>query len=138
MSAVVTHCVAFLVGTLTGAAGKYLADRYTDRRRRKETESESMRRFRRIQKQMPELIAEMKRDLSHPEHRLVREFFLSSRRWTLASRGRSFIYYQEDHSDLQNKVHILENVGYVVDVTPGDAPKYRMTEEFVGLILGSD
>ena len=137
MNQIITHCVAFLVGAFTGAAGKYLADKYTDRRRRAESESEGRTQLRQIQQKMPELIAEMRADLSDPEHGFSREFFVVSKKWTLNTGGKCFIYYHEDHADLQGKVHILENVGYVIDITPGNAPKYRMTEEFVALVLES-
>jgi hypothetical protein len=47
-----------------------------------------------------------------------------------------FKYFLEDHDDLANQVTILQNLGYVVDVTPGNTPIYPMSEEFVGLLLG--
>lgn len=45
----------------------------------------------------------------------------------------SFVYYV--NNNLQNKVHILKNLGYVIDITPGNVSIYRMTEEFVKFIL---
>ena len=84
---------------------------------------------------MPELIAEMKEDLTNPENQFIREFFLSRREFILNRGAPCFIYYENDHENLQGKVHILENMDYVIDITPGNAPKYRMTEEFVSLVL---
>jgi hypothetical protein len=136
MNLVVTHCIAFLVGAFTGAAGKYLADKYTDQRRWKEVESKRRKDFRQIQRQMPELIGAMAEDISKPDQGFIREFFLlESRKWIFNAGQRCFVYYREDHVDLQGKVHILENMTYVNDITtPGKAPKYRMTEELVTLL----
>ena len=54
---------------------------------------------------------------------------------TLHSSKKRFFYSEEKHPDLQNKVDLLESHGLVVDVTPGNAPMYRMTEDFVGLLM---
>ena len=51
--------------------------------------------------------------------------------------GPTLMYHHEDHPNLTGKITILENHGYIADVTPGNAPKYCMSEEFVELILKS-
>lgn len=86
---------------------------------------------------MPELIAEMKNDLLQPGEGLIREFFLSNKGYVLNAGSKCFVYYEDDHPDLQSKIHILENLGFIIDITPGNAPKYRMTEEFVQLVLST-
>lgn len=91
--------------------------------------------FLEIASQMPDLISEMKKDLSVPEHKFVREFFLSKRAYVLNPRDLSFVYYEDEHPGLQGKIHVLENLGYIIDVTPGNVPKYRMKEDFVRLVL---
>ena len=66
----------------------------------------------------------------------MREFFVMSRRHVLGgSEKHRFIYYEEDHDNLRGKIDVLENLGYVADVTPGNTPIYRMTEEFVRLVV---
>jgi hypothetical protein len=55
--------IGFLLGTITGASGKYFADRFTDQRRRTELKKQEKRRFIDIKKQMPEIIEEFKHDL---------------------------------------------------------------------------
>jgi hypothetical protein len=132
----ISYCITFLAGTLTGAAATYFGNKYTDQRRHQDREKELAGSFASTREQMPELLAEMKSDLQQPENRLIREFFISRREYTLNAGGDCFIYYENDHENLQAKVHILENVGYVIDVTPGNAPKYRMREEFVRRLLG--
>lgn len=92
--------------------------------------------FETIRNQMPELIAEIKKDLEGEDGKFVREFFVMSRRHTLGgSEKPRFIYYEEDHQNLRGKIDVLENHGYVVDVTPKNTPIYRMTEDFVRLVL---
>lgn len=91
--------------------------------------------FRQIKEQMPALIAEMKKDLEEENGKFVREFFVMSRRHVLGgSEKPRFIYYEEDHDNLRGKIDILENHGYLADVTPGNTPIYRMSEEFVNLV----
>jgi hypothetical protein len=136
MNQVVTHCTAFLVGVFMGAAGKYLGDKFTDQRRRKEAESKRRKDFRQLKLQMPELFRAMAEDVSAPDQGFIREFFLLESRKGIFNAGqRCFAYYGEDHVDLAGKIHILENMGYVTNITtPGKAPKYRMTEEFIALL----
>lgn len=92
--------------------------------------------FQQVKEQMPALIAEIKKDLQGEGGQFVREFFVMSRRHTLGgSEKPRFVYYEEDHDNLRGKIDVLENLGYVADVTPGNTPIYRMTEEFVRLVL---
>ncbi len=85
---------------------------------------------------MPALIAEMKKDLQGEDGKFVGEFFVMSRRHSLGgSEKPRFIYYEEDHENLRGKIDILENHGYLVDVTSKKVPIYRMNEEFVRLVL---
>jgi hypothetical protein len=45
------------------------------------------------------------------------------------------IYYDEDHDNLRGKIDVLQNHGYLVEVTPGNTPICRMSEEFVKFVL---
>ncbi|MCA9037678.1 MAG: CHAT domain-containing protein [Planctomycetaceae bacterium] len=88
--------------------------------------------FKEILRQMPELIAEMKADLESDDGEFVREFFVMSKKVTLGGSSKPrFAYYLEDHGNLKGKIDILENYGFLIDVTPGNTSIYRMTEEFV-------
>ena len=82
---------------------------------------------------MPELIAEMSSDLK--AHPLAREFFIVSKKWIMNLTSFFLIYYYEEHENLDSKVQILENYGVVVDVTKGNAKKYRLMEGFVEFLL---
>jgi hypothetical protein len=93
-------------------------------------------RFSQIKDQMPGLLAEIKADLQREDGQFVREFFVTSKRHILGgSKKPRFVYYEEDHDNLRGKMDVLENASYLVDVTPGNTPIYRMTEEFVELVL---
>jgi len=93
--------------------------------------------FLKVKSSMPELIAEMKKDLTKEGNDLIREFFIVSKRWELNVVDHYFVYYFEEHENLQGKVHVLENYGFVIDVTSENVKKYRMTEEFIDLLLTS-
>ncbi len=135
MEAWLTHIISFLAGTATGAAGSYFATKYTDRRREKEGKKKVKNTFQKIQKIMPELIQEMKNDFSNPELITIRELaILPNERVVFNSGQRRFVYYEEKHSDLRGKISILENHGFIYDVTPGNTSIYRLTEEFFELV----
>lgn len=93
--------------------------------------------FLKVKSSMPELIVEMKEDLIKEGNNFIREFFIASKRWTLNVVDHYFVYYFEEHENLQGKVHVLENYGFVIDVTSENVKKYRMTEEFIDLLLTS-
>lgn len=131
----IDNLIVYLAGILTGAIGLYLGNKYTDRRRDHEVKSKEKKQFLEVVNQMPDLISEMKSDLSNPEQKFIRIFFLSKRSYSLNPGGPSFVYYEDDHPGLQGKAHVLENLGYIIDITPGNAPMYRMTEDFVRLVL---
>jgi hypothetical protein len=126
--------IGFLVGTAIGASGKYFADKFTDQRRGNESAKQLKLVFLNIKKQMPELIEELKTDFS--DNKLTREFFvLINKKATLGgSQKHRFIYYEEEHENLRGKIDLLENQGFLTNVTTGNAPIYRMTEEFVDLL----
>jgi hypothetical protein len=93
--------------------------------------------FGKVKASMPKLIAEMRADLKKEGHEFTREFFIVSKTSVLTVGNPCFKYYFEDHDNLQGKIHVLENHGFVHDVTPGNTKKYRMTEGFVELVLGT-
>jgi len=129
--------IGFLVGTATGAAGTYFANKYTDRRREQEAGKQAKRQFLAIKKQMAHLLAEMKADLAGEGRSHVREFFvLPNERVRLGgSEKPRFVYYEDQHENLRGKLDILENAGYIMDVTPKNTPIFRMSEDFVRLLM---
>lgn len=85
---------------------------------------------------MPELIAEMKTDWSKPENALFRKFFILHEGQDTAIMEPAFIYPHEVHENLEHKITILENHGFVqlVEVR-GVIRGYQATEEFVEFLL---
>jgi hypothetical protein len=133
-----SHFVAFVVGVGTGALGVYFASKYTDKRRDKERAKSAHARFAQVCGQLPKLIEEMRSDVKGESNGYVREFFIISSRRIVFNYGdtKRFSYFAEDHEDLKNQIQIVESYGYVTLMREGDCPMYRMTEEFVGRLLG--
>lgn len=131
--------IGFVVGVATGAVGSYLGNRLTDRRRDREKTAADRKAFAQVQGEMPALIAEMKADLKREDGMMVREFFVVERRSIAMGRSSKprFSYYVEDHPQLHGQLEVLENCGYIIDVTPGNTPVFRMTEGFVDLVKAS-
>lgn len=93
------------------------------------------RRLATILKDMSSLILEMKTDLSTESGKHVREFFVLQRGNVLGGSSKQrFVYYQDDHENLRGMLDVLENQRLIIDVTPGNTPIYRMTEDLVNLI----
>lgn len=84
---------------------------------------------------MPELISEMKDDLSLEGKEHIREFHIRQKSWVVNITRPCFAYYVEDHVNLESKMQILENYGFIYDTTTGNLKWYRMTEEFVYLLM---
>lgn len=126
----------FLLGIIIGAAGEFFSNFLTDRRREHEAKSNEKKQFLEVANQMPDLISEMKNDLSKQENKLVREFFIAKKTWSITFGDEvRFIYYEEEHPRLRSKISVLHNLGYITEIRSGDLPIYRMTEGFVRLIL---
>ena len=132
MDSFVSHGIAFLVGTATGAAGAYFAEKFTDRRREKEGQRKEEERFLEVAAMMPDLVTEMRQDLS--QHPNFRDFFVIDKGLQLWASKNSFVYSECDGNDYLSKVRILEGHGYVIDITPKNAPMFRMTEPFVDAV----
>lgn len=133
----ISTLIGFMLGTATGASGKYLADKYTDKRKKKEYQKLQKQKFMNIRKQMPELITEFKNDLSSKEYKFVREFFVlrNKKLGRPYSQKPRFVYYEEEHNNLKCKMDLLENQCFLINVTTGNTLIYRMTEEFVELLI---
>jgi len=78
----------------------------------------------------------MKEDIMNPANSSVRSFIL------MHSKGNYFVpdgqqylcYYEEDHWNLRGQVSILESHKWIEDTTTTNAPRFKMSEEFVALL----
>ena len=98
-------------------------------------ESISDQEFLKAVKYMPELLKTFWDDLQSDQ--FVREFFVIPNRQVRlgGSEKKRWIYYEEDYSNLLNKLSILEEFGFIEDVSIGNAPIYRMTDDFIQMLL---
>ena len=128
------YLLGLVTGIFVGCAGKYFADKYTDKRRGKEKRIAVDSDLQYATARMPELIAEMKADLK--DHPLCREFILISKRWSYNHDPNKVVlsYFFEDHENLAEKVGVLENLGFVTDIAFNDVKRYSMSEHFAGLL----
>jgi hypothetical protein len=134
----VSHLTAFLGGTAVGAAGTYLADRFTDRRRAKEAEDAAGAQFRRVLRQMPDLISELQKDLRGNSHLLLREFVILPNERINFNHGQPRInIYESKHPAAKNQVGVLVQEGLVEVVRSSDTPIYRLTEAFAERLQGA-
>lgn len=85
--------------------------------------------FRKLEKLMPALLAEMRADLA--AYPLARELILLNRSWTYNSDKLILVYYYDDHNHLEDCMTILCNHQLLVEVTYNDVKRYRLTEALV-------
>lgn len=98
--------------------------------------SEDRETLERLQKQMPKLFAEMRKDLS--SNPIKREFILKGKGWSYsAMRKAPLEYYYESHEDLADKVGLLVNEGLVTDITYNNVERYVFSEPLVEFLLES-
>ena len=57
--------------------------------------------------------------------------FVKSSRTVVNSDSKDFEYHTDVLEDVEAAIFRLEELGYIEDITPGNCPMYRMTEEFV-------
>ena len=131
--------VGFLVGAATGAAGNYLADKYTDVRREKKAAQEHSKLWRDIETRFPEIVAEMRTDFASPEGQGVRAFFVKESNTLIAFTSEPcFEYHTDKHPNLRAAVLLLAHHGFVSDITPGNTPMYRVHESLVDQLASSN
>ena len=127
-----SHLASFLGGTAVGAAGKYIADRFTDQRHKQETEAAERKRFAKVRDAMPELIREMNRDLKKNSDLVLRELVVLPNSGVTFTHDRPRLqYFETAHPHALNQVSLLVGAGYAEKVTEGHVAIFRLTEEFV-------
>ncbi len=138
----VSHLVAFLAGSAAGAAGTYLADRFTDQRRRQEGARKDLRKLERLRRLMPDLLAEIHADLVREHAAALRKFLiLPNDRLTFNGDRPRFVYFESEHRAVKNQVGILVAEGFASvlreEVNPATPAIYRFEEHFVDLMVRS-
>jgi hypothetical protein len=132
-----SHLFVFATGVASGVAISFFSTGLTEWRQEHKARRRSRRTFKAVRSQMPELIGEMRNDIvMHPN---LREFLvLQSSQLTLNTGNSVVLRYDVDaHPSLNADIHVLENHGYVSDVTTTNVHRYRMSEAFVDLLMWS-
>jgi hypothetical protein len=91
--------------------------------------------FEALEKQLPELFAEMRTDLKTSP--FMREFVLLEKRWSFNTNPNNpvFRYYFEEHPNLKGKMSILQDYGLIKDAKFNDVDRFRFTENFVNYLI---
>ena len=136
MNPIISHILTFLGGLVTGIFSNYIANRWTEKTKLKDLKRNRRKEFRELKNKMPDLFNEIKEDLQNPDFKNCREFFVSPIRGIVVNHSNQvFFYYEDEHKNLMSNIRILEQAGFINDITPGNLPKFQFQEEFVKLIL---
>jgi hypothetical protein len=90
-----------------------------------------------VEKLIPELLAEMRKDLL--EHPFAREFILMPKGATYNGDPNNLIleYYFESHTWLRSKLRILENHALIYEITYNSTPRFVISEELAAYLTSS-
>ena len=86
---------------------------------------------------MPVLLEEMREDLvSYPT---TREFIVMGRGWQYVnSPGKTvLVYYLEEHENLEGKLQILVNLGFIREITFNSVKRFVFEEKLVDYLTQS-
>ena len=124
----ITHGIAFVSGVLATILGTYLSSWWSESRKSKSDQNKRQKELNSMTSSMPDLIKEMRDDFGSSSNR---EFIvLSSKSVTYNSKGQHVCYYESEHSDLKQKLHILQNLNLIEDITYNNTQRFKITEEF--------
>jgi hypothetical protein len=85
--------------------------------------------FERLEAMIPAFLTEMAADLRNDP--LSREFVLLKKAWSYWGKENEFVYYYDDHSQLDGIVRILQNHGLVCEITTDNVQRFVVAEELV-------
>lgn len=132
---IITHLVAFLAGTAAAMAGQYMADRFTDQRRKNEALAHAKGTFKHVFAAAPKLISELKSEMSLPVNAQVQEFVvLANMGIVFESDRRRLRILESDHPDLYNQISLMQEAGLLRKNLETAAPIYRMSTEFIATL----
>jgi hypothetical protein len=96
------------------------------------------RNFERLAELMPELFAEIRKDLSANPALMLREFVILPNERITFNHGQPRIeIYETKHPAAKNQVGVLLSEGLVDVVRSSETPIYRLTEAFVQRLVGA-
>jgi hypothetical protein len=101
---------------------------------RQSADSEPDAAFIKAERLMPQLLAEMREDLT--KYPLRREFVLLKKTWSYWAGGNELFYFYDDHPELDSLVQILENLGLIREITYNNTKRFIITEHFADYLVG--
>lgn len=132
---VFSTAIGFLIGTITGASGSYLGNKYTDIRHQQEKTKAKKDQWRIIENKYPNIISEMVDDFSTPEYKSVRKFFVKNSKLIVSASEFCFEYHTDIHADLNSAMLYFQDLDLVEDITPRNCPMYRFKEDFAEYLI---
>jgi DNA-directed RNA polymerase specialized sigma54-like protein len=136
MNSWASHIITFISGLLVGVLGNYYATRLADKAKNKDAVTEKKKLFKAAEMKMPELIKEMRDDISSDKMKKCKEFVILPTRGTVFnSKEPLFSYFESEHQYLQSNIRILEENGFVIDITSTNTPRYQFNEDFLSMLL---
>jgi len=124
----ITHAIAFVFGIMAAVLGNYLSEWWSDNRKSKSDQKKRKKELNSLITSMPDLIKEMREDFNSTSKR---EFIVLPSKGVLYNSNEQFIcYYESEHSDLKQKLHILQNLNLIEDITFNNTPRFKITEEY--------
>jgi hypothetical protein len=101
---------------------------------RRSAASEPDAAFIKAERLMPNLLAEMRKDLA--EYPLRREFVVLKKSWSYWAKGNELFYFYEDHPELDSMLQVLENLGLVREITYNNTKRFIITEQLADYLGG--
>jgi hypothetical protein len=91
--------------------------------------------FAKIELLMPELLEEMRKDIRN--FPTTREFVVLKRGWVYNRDGLYLVYYLDEHDDLEGKLRVLANLGFIIEITYNNIRRYQFQEVFVDYLTST-
>ena len=88
-----------------------------------------------IEHLMSALLEEMREDIRN--NPTTREFVILKRSWLYNSDGPYLCYYLDEHEDLEGKLQVLANLGFIREITYNEVRRFVFQEEFVDYLMGT-
>ncbi len=127
--------ISFFVGLIVGILGTFFGTRMVDKARERDEHKKERKKFKEALKIMPNLLKEMKQDLSDNQDGCMQFIVLRTLTSNFNSTKMYFIYAENDHPNIYAHLNILEKYGFIHDITFTDTPMYQFEFKFVNYLM---
>lgn len=133
MSTILSHIIVGVIAFVAGLFSNYFASRWADKSKKRSVKKEREKIFQDLEKKMPELINEIRKDFETDSD--CRVFHLLPSKSVVFNTSKpSFFYFEDEHNNLDSKINMLLDSDFIFDITETNTPKYQFTEELIKLI----